>query len=91
MTIWEIIIIMVVATVCVTCGIGLIYSSIVNTVERYQVRKTKRELEVYAKVIGEIPGLFTKLVNLIAEKEKEDNARWQNEFAEKVKRMNMDE
>ena len=88
MTIWEIVIMMVVATVCVTCGIGLIYSSIVNTVERYQVRKAKREMEVFTKVIGEIPGLFTKLVDLVETKQ---NEKWQNEFAEKVKKMNKDE
>ena len=91
MTVWEIVIMMVVATVCIASGIGVVYNSIVNTVERYQIRKAKRELEIFTKVVGEIPGLFTKLVELVESKEKERNEKWQNEFAEKVKRMNKDE
>ena len=92
MTVWEIVIMMVVATVCLTSGIGIVYSSIVNTVERYQIRKAKRELEVFTKIIGELPGLFTKLVDLIEQKEAKQNAKFRNEFAEKVKQMNkMDE
>ncbi len=91
MTVWEIVIIMVMATVCVTAGIGIIYSSIVNTVERYQIRKAKRELEVFTKVMGEIPGLFKSLINMIEEKEQEKNIKWQNEFAEKIRELHKDE
>ena len=91
MTVWEIVILMVMATVCIASGIGFVYNSIVNTVERYAIRKQKRELEVFTKVMEEIPGLFVKMVDLIKEKEKEENEKWQNEFAEKVKRMNKDE
>ena len=88
MTVWEIVIMMVVATVCIASGIGVVYNSIVNTVERYQIRKAKRELEVFTKIIGELPGLFTKLVDLIEKKEAEQDAKFRNEFAEKVKQLN---
>ena len=83
MTVWEIVILMVMATVCIASGIGVVYNSIVNTVERYQVRKVKRELEVYSKVIGEIPGLFMKLAELVESKVKVTD----NEFAEKIREI----
>lgn len=73
MSIWEICILMIVATICVAVGIGFVYSSIVNTVERYQVRRTKRELEMATKIIEEIPGAITKIVDIVTEKEKEEN------------------
>ena len=79
MTVWEIVILMVMATVCIASGIGFVYNSIVNTVERYQIRKAKRELEIFTKVIGELPNLFKQLVNMVEEKEQERNEKWQNE------------
>ena len=84
MTVWEIVILMVMATVCVTCGIGIVYSSIVNTVERYQIRKAKRELEIFTKVMEEIPGMFTKLIEMVSEKEQKRN----EEFAKKMSELN---
>ena len=86
MTVWEIIIMMVMATVCVTCGIGIIYSSIVNTVERYQIRKSKRELEVFTKVISELPNLFGKMVETVEKKEQERSLK----FAERMKKREFD-
>lgn len=86
MTVWEIIIMMVMATVCVTCGIGIIYGSIVNTVERYQIRKSKRELEVFTKVISELPNLFGKMVETVEKKEQERNLK----FAERMKKREFD-
>ena len=90
MTVWEIVILMVMATVCVSCGIGLVYSSIVNTVERYQIRKSKRELEVFTKVIGEIPGMFKKIIGMVEEKEQERNKKYENEFAKKIRELDFE-
>ena len=91
MTVWEIVIMMVVATVCIASGIGVVYNSIVNTVERYQIRKAKRELEVFTKVIGELPNLFKQLVNMVEEKEQERNKKFENEFANKIRELKQDE
>ena len=91
MTVWEIVILMVMATVCLASGIGVVYSSIVNTVERYQIRKAKRELEIFTKVIGELPNLFTQLVSMVEEKERERNKKFENEFAEKIRELKQDE
>lgn len=83
MSIWEICILMIVATICVAAGIGFVYSSIVNTVERYQIRRTKRELEMATKIIEEIPGAITKIVDIVTEKEKERDRKKNEEFIEK--------
>jgi hypothetical protein len=91
MTVWEIVIMMVVATVCIASGIGVVYNSIVNTVERYQIRKAKRELEIFTKVIGELPNLFKQLVNMVEEKEQERNKKFENEFANKIRELKQDE
>lgn len=91
MTVWEIVIIMVMATVCIASGIGVVYNSIVNTVERYQIRKAKRELEIFTKVIGELPNLFKQLVNMVEEKEQERNKKFENEFANKIRELKQDE
>lgn len=74
MTVWEIVIVMIIGTICITTGIAFVYSSIVNTIERYQRRKTVRELEIFTKIMESIPGMFTKMVEIVAEKEKERNA-----------------
>ena len=91
MTVWEIVILMVTATVCLASGIGVVYNSIVNTIERYQIRKAKRELEIFTKVIGELPNLFTQLVSMVEEKERERNKKFENEFAEKIRELKQDE
>ena len=91
MTVWEIVILMVMATVCIASGIGVVYNSIVNTVERYQIRKAKRELEIFTKVIGELPNLFKQLVNMVEEKEQERNKKFENEFANKIRELKQDE
>ena len=91
MTVWEIVILMVMATVCIASGIGFVYNSIVNTVERYQIRKAKRELEIFTKVIGELPNLFKQLVNMVEEKEQERNKKFENEFANKIRELKQDE
>lgn len=91
MTVWEIVILMVMATVCVASGIGFVYSSIVNTVERYQIRKAKRELEIFTKVIGELPNLFKQLANMVEEKEQERNKKFENEFANRIRELKQDE
>lgn len=91
MTVWEIVILMVMATVCIASGIGVVYNSIVNTVERYQIRKAKRELEVFTKVIGELPNLFKQLVNMVEEKEQERNKKFENEFANRIRELKQDE
>lgn len=90
MTVWEIVILMVMATVCIASGIGVVYNSIVNTVERYQIRKAKRELEIFTKVIGELPNLFKQLANMVEEKEQE-NIKFENEFANKIRELKKDE
>ena len=70
MTIWELVILFVVGTVCVTCGIGIVYSSIVNTIERYQIRSTKRKIAVYTKVMQELPATFENITNMVEGKGK---------------------
>lgn len=91
MTVWEIVILMVMATVCVASGIGFVYNSIVNTVERYQIRKAKRELEIFTKVMEEIPNLLKNFVNMVMEKDYEMNKKRNEEFANRIRELKKDE
>ena len=91
MTVWEIVILMVMATVCVASGIGVVYNSIVNTVERYQIRKAKRELEIFTKVMEEIPNLLKNFVNMVMEKDYELNKKRDEEFANRIRELKQDE
>lgn len=72
MTVWEIIAIMVVGAICISVGIGMTYQLIVNAVEGYQVRRSKRNIEVLTRVIGELPKLTTDLLNKVKELQKKD-------------------
>ena len=67
MTVWELVILIVVATACVTFGIGFVYSSIVNTIEQYQVRRAKRATEAVTNVINELPKLTSELLSKVKE------------------------
>ena len=91
MTVWEIVILMVMATVCIASGIGVVYNSIVNTVERYQIRKAKRELEIFTKVMGEIPNLLKNFVNMVMEKDYEMSKKRDEEFANRIRELKQDE
>ena len=69
MTVWEIVILMIVGTICLAGGIGFVYASIVNTVERYQIRRTNREMETFTKIMGIIPDIFVQVFNKLKELE----------------------
>ena len=83
MAVWEIIILMVAATISISFGIGFVYNSIVNTVERYQIRKTERELRIYAKIMEEIPKMFISIIDMIDKKEKEENRKYMETMMKK--------
>ena len=91
MTVWEIVILMVMATVCIASGIGFVYNSIENTVERYQIRKAKRELEIFTKVMEEIPNLLKNFINMVMEKDYEMNKKRDEEFANRIRELKQDE
>lgn len=71
MNIWESIILMVAGTVCIISCISIIYSSIVNTIERYNIRKTKRDMETFTRIIEQIPGVCIEISNIVKEAEEE--------------------
>ena len=87
MTVYEILMIMIVGTLCITCGISFVYGSIVNTIERYQVRKKQRELEAFTKVIQEIPDVIFKTMDIIKGKidEKDRKKKEREELLESLK------
>ena len=94
MTIWELVILFVVGTVCITCGIGIVYSSIVNTIERYQIRSTKRKIAVYTKIMQELPATFENITNMVEERVKkkyeeykEKQRKESEEFEKKINEL----
>lgn len=91
MTIWELVILFVVGTVCVTCGIGIVYSSIVNTIERYQIRSTKRKIAVYTKVMQELPATFENITNMVEEKGKTKYEEYKEKQRKERFKKEMDE
>ena len=86
MTVWEIVIIMVVGCICITGGIGVVYQSIVNTVERYQIRRAKRSLEIYTKVIEQMPTLINNLIGMVEEQTKKDEKK-RKELIDRMNKM----
>lgn len=71
MTVWELVIIIVVSSICVFSGIGYAYSCILNAAERYQVRAEKRKSEEAKKWIKSVEELVTKIVNSLKEADKQ--------------------
>lgn len=88
MNIWEIVILIIVGSICVFGGIGAVYSSIVKTVEGYQIRKAKRAMQVYLEVTDELANVFIKSYNSIKEKMNEEEKKRTaelKEYMEKIK------
>lgn len=71
MTVWELVIIIVVSSICVFSGIGYAYSCILNAAERYQVRAEKRRNEEAKKWVKAVEELVTKIVNSLKEADKQ--------------------
>ena len=54
MNVWEICILIMVSAISIMSVIAAVYRSIVNTVERYQVRKLNRDLQTFTKIMEEL-------------------------------------
>ena len=85
MTIWEIVILMVVGTICISGGIGLAYNYIVNAVEGYQIRKSKREMDLFVKIMEVIPKMLVDTFEMISKKEREENEKFVKSMNERFK------
>lgn len=91
MNIWEIVILMIVGSICVCGGIGLVYASIVNTVERYQVRKAKRDWMMLSKIFEEIPKCMLMTFELIKKSEEESNEKFRKELEKEIEKFDPDD
>lgn len=75
MNIWEIVILVIVGSICVFGGIGAVYSSIVKTVERYQIHKETRSMQMFIKVMEIMPDMFGKIIDVMQKKMNEEEER----------------
>ena len=82
MNIWEICILIIMASICVCGGIGFVYASIVNTIERFQIRKAKRDWQLFVKMMEQIPVCLIKTIELIEKKEKESSEKFRKDLEE---------
>lgn len=88
MSIWGIIILMVVATLCITVGIAFVYSAIVTTVEGYQKRKEERSMKQINELFGKIPEIVEMFMNIEQqnnEKRRKECEEYNRKLAEELK------
>ena len=91
MNVWEIVILIIVASVCVCGGIGFVYASIVNTVERFQIRKTKRDMQVFVKIMEQIPTVLIKTIDIVEKKEKESSEKFRKDLMRELEETDPDD
>ena len=75
MNIWELVILIIVGSICIFGGIGAVYGSIVKTVERYQIHKEGRALQTFIKIMDVMPETFSKLIDIMQTKMNEEEER----------------
>lgn len=75
MNVWEICILIMVSAISIMSVIAAVYRSIVNTVERYQVRKLNRDLQTFTKIMEELPKMMVSTFEMINKKIEEDNKK----------------
>lgn len=90
MNIWEICIIIIMASICVCGGIGFVYASIVNTIERFQIRKAKRDWQLFVKMMEQIPVCLIKTIELIEKKEKESSEKFRKDLMRELEETDPD-
>lgn len=72
MVIWEIIIIMVVATICLWIGTSAIADGILNAVDRYKSKRTVKEMKVFSEIMKVIPETMVQVVDVMKKKIEQD-------------------
>ena len=75
MNVWEICILILVSAISIMGVIAAVYRSIVNTIERYQVRKLNRDLQTFTKIMEELPKMMVTTFKMITEKIEEDEKK----------------
>lgn len=90
MNIWEICILIIMASICVCGGIGFVYASIVNTIERFQIRKAKRDWQLFVKMMEQIPVCLIKTIELIEKKEKESSEKFRKDLMREIEETDPD-
>lgn len=75
MNVWEICILIMVSAISIMSVIAAVYRSIVNTVERYQVRKLNRDLQTFTKIMEELPKMMVTTFEMINKKIEEDEKK----------------
>lgn len=90
MNIWEICILIIIASICVCGGIGFVYASIVNTIERFQIRKAKRDWQLFVKMMEQIPVCLIKTIELIEKKEKESSEKFRKDLMRELEETDPD-
>ena len=75
MNVWEICILILVSAISIMGVIAAVYRSIVNTIERYQVRKLNRDLQTFTKIMEELPKMMVSTFEMINKKIEEDEKK----------------
>lgn len=88
MVLWEMLVLVITVTVCLCCGISVITESILNAIDRYKTKRAAKATKVWSEVVGQLPGIFDGFIKKVKEIDKENEEKFRNEFAEKVKQMN---
>lgn len=81
MNIWELVILIIVGSVCVFGGIGAVYGSIVKAIERYQINKENRSIQTFIKLMEIMPDVLSKIIDVMDNKidESEKKAKERHE------------
>lgn len=75
MNVWEICILIMVSAISIMSVIAAVYRSIVNTVERYQMRKLNRDLQTFTKIMEELPKMMVTTFEMINKKIEENEKK----------------
>lgn len=86
MGVWEIVILMVVAALCISCGIGFVYSSIVNTIEQYQIHKAERNTKAITSIFKELQTLTGDLLKKFKEDEEKRKREFEKNFRKELEK-----
>lgn len=78
--IWQVIILMVAGTICLTAAVKLVSSSILDEIDKFRAKQTARTIQSMATVINGLPEIMSKVMDIQNKKQEEQN---RNEMAMK--------
>lgn len=78
--IWQVIIVMVAGTICLTAAVKLIIASVLDEIDKYRTKQTARTIQSMVTVINGLPEIMSKVMDIQNKKQEEQN---RNEMAMK--------